>query len=573
MKSSITIEIDKKLDRAQQTTLGIDKKLDQVQQDRLLGALPCVEAAAFNSYDNQHERKCLPQTRVDLLRQVTEWADGSSSKCIFWLSGMAGTGKSTIARTVADQLASKDRLAASFFFSKGSGERRHARHFFSTIAVQMTRTLPSVQTYIYEAMTEQPGIAHQTMLEQWNKLILKPLRRARDCQSLLHSVIFVIDALDECGSQGDIQLILRLLANTKDITSLKLRIFLTSRPEIPIRLGFRDMDSIMHQDLVLQDVPRSVIEHDIYLFLKHELNQIRNKRHMGADWPDEQRLRMLAEKADCLFIFAATACLFIDGASTVSPEKRFSDLVLQRTTNRLSTNNLDTVYSKILQDSVTGEYTDEEKEEAAEQFRRVVGSIVVLFDVLSIASLGSLLLEPAGNATQSVLDVLGSLHSVLNISEDLTQPVRLLHPSFRDFLLDPQRCPDERFWVNGKMIHQRLAEDCLRIMSQHLQKKNICNLPSPGFLARDVDDNEVARCIPPHLQYACLYWVNHLREGGCDLRDGGTVHQFLQKYFLYWLEALSLMKKASDGLSMVLQLESILMVSAWCISARIPPNG
>jgi hypothetical protein len=166
-----------------------------------------------------------------------------------------------------------------------------------------------------------------------------------------------------------------------------------------------------------------------------------------------------------LFIFVATACLFIDGASTVSPEKRLSDLVLQRTINRPSTKNLDTMYSEILQDSVTGEHTDEEKEEATEQFRRVVGSIVVLFDVLSIAALGSLLLEPSGNATQPVLDVLSSLHSVLNISEDLTQPVRLLHPSFRDFLLDPQRCLDERFWVNDKMVHQRLAGDCLRIMS------------------------------------------------------------------------------------------------------------
>jgi hypothetical protein len=273
-----------------------------------------------------------------------------------------------------------------------------------------------------------------------------------------------------------------------------------------------------------------------------------------------------------LFIFAATACLFIDGASTVSPEKRLSDLVLQRTINRLSTKNLDMMYLKILQDSVTGEYTDEEKEEATEQFRRVVGSIVVLFDVLSVAALGSLLLEPSDNATQSVLDTLSSLHSVLNISEDLTQPVRLLHPSFRDFVLDPQRCPDERFWINDKMIHRRLSEDCLRVMSQHLQK-NICNLPLPGFLAHDVDDNEVARCVPPHLQYACLYWVNHLRESGCDLRDSGAVHQFLQKHFLYWLEALSLMRKTSDSLSMVLQLESMLMVSAWCVSARIPPNG
>ena len=218
-----------------------------------------------------------------------------------------------------------------------------------------------------------------------------------------------------------------------------------------------------------------------------------------------------------------------------------------------------------------GEYTDEENEEVTEQFRRVVGSIVVLSDVLPVTALGSLLLEQSGNATESALDALNSLHSVLNISKDLTQPVRLLHPSFRDFLLDPLRCPDERFRVNDKITHRRLVEDCLRIMSQHL-RKNICELPSPGFLARDVDDDQVARYVPPHLEYACLYWVNHLREGGCDLRDNGAIHQFLQKHFLHWLEALSLMKKISDGLSMVFQLESMLMVSAPCVNAIMPPN-
>jgi len=47
---------------------------------------------------------------------------------------MAGTGKSTIARTVARKLDDKGRLGASFFFSKGHGDLDYAAKLFTTIA-------------------------------------------------------------------------------------------------------------------------------------------------------------------------------------------------------------------------------------------------------------------------------------------------------------------------------------------------------------------------------------------------------------------------------------------------------
>src|SRR6202034_692175 len=146
-------------------------------------------------------------------------------------------GKSTIAHTLARHFASESQLGASFFFSKGSGDRGNARHFFSTIAVQMARALPLAGTYVCSAISEHPGIAQQAMFEQWNKLVLQPLRKARDRQSLSRAILLVIDALDECGNQDDIRLILRLLAGTTDLMTVKLRVFVTSRPETPIRLG------------------------------------------------------------------------------------------------------------------------------------------------------------------------------------------------------------------------------------------------------------------------------------------------------------------------------------------------
>src|SRR5436190_294793 len=69
--------------------------------NNVLKSLPIAKDAPFNAYQRQHDPTCLPDTRVDLLQEIYNWADGQDKPCIFWLSGLAGTGKSTVARTVA----------------------------------------------------------------------------------------------------------------------------------------------------------------------------------------------------------------------------------------------------------------------------------------------------------------------------------------------------------------------------------------------------------------------------------------------------------------------------------------
>jgi hypothetical protein len=73
--------------------------------------------APINSYREQHEPTCLPNTRIDVLRDIRKWAEGVDERCIFWLNGLAGMGKSTTASTVARNHLEKKRLGASFFFS------------------------------------------------------------------------------------------------------------------------------------------------------------------------------------------------------------------------------------------------------------------------------------------------------------------------------------------------------------------------------------------------------------------------------------------------------------------------
>ena len=93
----------------------------------------------------------------------------------------------------------------------------------------------------------------------------------------------MINALDEYKREADTRAILQLLARTKDIRPVPLRIIVTSRPELHIRLGFKEMPNGTYQDLVLHEVPRHTIEHDIRLFLEHKLGVIRKERMLASD--------------------------------------------------------------------------------------------------------------------------------------------------------------------------------------------------------------------------------------------------------------------------------------------------
>lgn len=147
---------------------GIEQKID-------LARLASAHGAAFDSHDGEHDARCLENTRVDLLRQIVAWAEDTHGECIFWLNGMAGTGKSTISRTVAQAFADKGQLGASFFFKRGEGDRGNASRFFSTIAAQLAMKVPGLVPYIRKAIDADPAISAKTLKEQFQKLILQPL--------------------------------------------------------------------------------------------------------------------------------------------------------------------------------------------------------------------------------------------------------------------------------------------------------------------------------------------------------------------------------------------------------------
>jgi hypothetical protein len=524
----------------------------------VLRFLPIAKDAPFNAFQRQHEPTCLDNTRIDILHEIHTWADGHDERCIFWLSGLAGTGKSTIARTVARRYNEQRRLGASFFFSKGGGDVGHAGKFFTSLAVQLAYAVPSLQTHIRDAVRERSDIASLSLLDQWRQLVLGPLSRLEEPHQ---SFVLTIDALDECEGDQNVRTILRLLAEARSIKTIRLRVFLTSRPEIPIRHSIHYIPQAEHQDFILHNVPLTIVNHDISLYLEYSMGIIRQEWSLGADWPGEVVLRQLVLYACGLFIWAATACRFIREGKRFA-RKRL-DTILKGGSSGVTApeKHLDEIYLTVLMHSISAEYSDEEKEEVYDMLKHTLGIMVVLLLPLSASSLSKLLHLPR----EAVDSTFKDLYAILDIPEDPTRQLRLHHPSFRDFLLNKDRCGD--FWVDEKEAHQMLATSCIQLMSQIL-KKDVCELHAPGYQATQVESSRVQKCLPPEVQYACLYWVQHLQKSGSQVHDGEEAHQFLQAHLLHWLEALGWMGKTSEGIQAILSLEGYVLVSYLSIIHR-----
>ncbi|KAF5529466.1 heterokaryon incompatibility protein het-E-1 [Fusarium mexicanum] len=532
----------------------------EIDHQMALDRLRVAEDACFDSYAEKRNPTCLQDTRVELLKDVQLWIDGTHSKVIFWLNGMAGTGKSTISRTVAQARHDRGDLGASFFFKRGEIDRGNLAKFVPTLAYQLAWSIPGLAPLIKKTIDADSKITHKGVEDQFKKLIREPLSEAAVVPSAPSLIVLVVDALDECEATIDeIKLFLGLLSSLHSRSRLRIRVLITSRPELPVRLGFSSIEGT-HQDLVLHKIPQPIIEQDIFVFFRHEFANIRNRFNrvvveelkLPVYWPGEASLEKLTKAAVPLFIFAVTLCRFINDSCLGSPDKLLQS-VLHHTSNG-HVSKLDMTYSPVLEQQVVNR-SGRERRDIIESFRLIVGTIITLASPLPVRALALLL----NVHIDEVITRLRMLHSVLEIPESLDSPVRLFHLSFRDYLVDPENKEKVELWVDEKLAHRKLAKRCLRVMRGALCE-NICSLSFPGMRRSAVGVRQLEQRIPLELQYTCMYWIHHQTKVGLEPDDSREVYDFMTTHFLHWVEALSLLgriKECLDSLtSMTRWLES-----------------
>ncbi|KAL2824424.1 hypothetical protein BDW59DRAFT_147633 [Aspergillus cavernicola] len=487
-----------------------------------------VTGASFES-ETTH-KSCLQGTRVSLLDKIQEWATDCQGQQILWLNGIAGTGKSTIAKTVASTLADQGYLGGSYFFSNGS-ERAHAQLFFRTLAVQLVQLQTATRTSIAQVVSNHLGIDDLTPKQQWTDLLHGPLAQC----SLSKPVVMVIDALDECDLESHIKEILKCLSQTRDVPWL--RVFITGRPRLT--RFFDKIPSSLLRVVNLSDVDGS--ENDISQFLKYRLGEIKGKwSEEDDDWPDENALLTLEHNAGRLFIYASTACSFVD---SFYYKNRLSEIL---NNDRPGLSELDKLYTKALEKALPTGLREEEQREFITSFCNIIGTVVILAEPLSMSGLGQLL------GQENIKQYVSRLSSVLDVPNS-DAPIRTFHLSFPDFLLDHNR-QGEMFWVHDIQIHSLLVNRSLEILGTTL-KESIFQLTAP-LSAEAIDLDDVKQYLPPHAQYACLYLARHVvrSDGRVDLEIVAT---FMKEHLLPWLKALDLIQRLQPTIQISGTLEEM----------------
>ena len=471
--------------------------------------------------DGSSRPECLPGTRSHLLRSIMDWIFSSNAQRILWLHGLAGSGKSTLSTTISNHCRAQGCLGAFAFFNRDVEERNQPWNVVRTLAYQLGSCDVQIGTAIAAAIDAMPSIAQSALRFQFTKLLLEPLSALPTHRA---PVVLILDALDECRSGEGRRLLLKILAAESIHLPSFARILITSRADFDIRAAFIGRPHIFMQELGIASEDNI---RDISSFLHSRMTEIRVTNPslmLPPDWPGQASLNALGHRASGLFAWASTACRFIEG---YDPQQRLG-VLLQGAVHSDSELALDSLYQTALMSA--GLWDDDE---FCTDFNVIMGTILIAKNPLSCKAIDNLLF-----LNRSSCHTLSRLRCVLSWSD--TTPIRILHPSFADFLSDPRRCGSS-WYINTSFHNRSFAVQCLHHLYSVL-KRNICDLKlSPAA---------VDKVLPEETSYAAGSWINHIidiKEGEMFIAE--TLELFFYRHLLHWLEVMSILKQSRTTIS------------------------
>lgn len=488
---------------------------------------------------------CLPGTRLKALERIDDWIrDRSPSERVLWIRGMAGRGKSTIASTVVNSWRYR---AANAIFHFRRGQNSLDKRLVCSLARQLGSSIvPEVRQAILQSIRENEDIAQERLQEQFKVLFVASGERL---QNTSQPILIVVDAVDECDDTRYAVDFINLIHQHASSLSTHFKFLLTARPEASILRALEPRRWRM-EDL---DVVAS-IDGDITELLRHRLSKTRDNYGLGTDWPPLGAALSLAEMSQGLFQWAQTAIEYI---SEGSPEFRLQELLESPSLF----DGLDNLYVQILSKAY---------EKAKKRPGRggllldFIGTIAaapypISLEIFTYLFSDHLMFRNKAphQITQLLrLEILRDIGSLVYIPESSSEPMRLVHTSVRDLLVDRDRCAGGPYFVDLGRNHLSLAIQSFRLMDRDLQQ-NICNLYDLSKSNAEVQD-VVEREVSKGLRHGCRSWSVYLTSGGLlseteekSLKAALDGLKLLSdKTLLQWLEVMSLMGASLEALAM-----------------------
>jgi hypothetical protein len=467
--------------------------------------------------DEYNRTPCLKNIRCGIINDVMEWIadDSNEARKVLWVYGLAGTGKSTLSTTIAQIMRSLHRLGAFFFFNHDIPQRNFAT-LIRTLAYRLAMFDARFGAAISRVVENTDNIAGMPLEFQFENLLSANALKSVEWSG--GPIVMIIDALDECGSEADRKILMQVLSKgLSDLPSF-IRIMVVSRQEPDIQ---RALGCHLHLRPYPLDMDSMTNKNDVSDYIRHRLEEIRiSDGYLGDVWPGDDKISSLANSAGGLFIWASTACLYIESGY---PGRRLSELVSKQSDSGSSGPfaQLDGLYKTGLQ---SARFWNDRL--LRSDCCNILGAILCARVPLSCSVIDALLALPQDTPSWKSVS---RLRCVLHASE--TERIRILHRSFHDYL--SERCRDQPWSINIEHHNKELALRCINLLDKEL-RENICDMTLP-YLSRK---NTLSEAI----SYACKFWIEHICLVS-DVTDDilNRMYDFLVKHLLHWMEALAIL--------------------------------
>ncbi|KAB5588517.1 hypothetical protein CTheo_8041 [Ceratobasidium theobromae] len=516
---------------------------EHLANTRLEGLVPAKMANHDSKLSMEISRRtCTEGTRTAIISEMNDWSLDLDAPDLYLMSGMAGTGKTTIACSFANRLEERKQLAASFFCTRTSPECRDASRIVPTIAYQLARYSTPFQSALCEVLGEDPDIGTKNIVKQFERLLREPLLRVKD--AIPENLVVVIDALDECDDRTAVRLILDLLY--RFAPGIPLNFFVTSRPEPEIYSKMIAPSPTSRTILHLHEIEKSLVQADIELYLKEELAPMS---------PAESDIVQLAMKSGSLFIYAATLARYIRPMrGSVNPHRRLRAVLAIKPDSMSKYAEIDALYAAVIRSAFEQNGLDSEE---TEDVRATLWTVLCAQEPISVDTLSTL----AGiDDTERALSAVQPLRSVVHLSET-SGLISTLHASFPDFMFDKERSGP--LFCDPSSHNQSLARRCFEVMKAQL-RFNICDLESSFVPDEKVNDLEsrISKAISTTLSYTCWYWADHLENAANSNDLSDVLYEFLSIRLLFWMEVLSLKHGMIRGLGILVKAKKWLRMAS-----------
>ena len=466
-------------------------------------------------------------TREFLLDKIIAWATGGSAQKngsnTYWIYGSPGIGKTSLAHSISGRLHDQKQLAGAYFCQRDDPNLKETRNILPTLINKLAIIFPPFRSIVAKHLRNDPNLTPESIKESLlHDLICSLLRHPK------HTLVFVLDALDECGDARSQSGVLRALTNAA-AQAPWMRVIITSRPEVGIQRFF-DHSSHLRFDLAADRGASA----DLRTFAQQQFDMVASDWHLPTPWPEKSLFNGVISRANGLFIFIKTLVLALEDCR----DPTLALVAALQGSAGAGVTSLYGLYSGILRARISHSHAE---------FRKTIGVLLAAASYRPLCE--ETVAELAGVSPNLVKKWVDGLSSLLYRDEGLNGGIRARHLSISDFFMG-DKCPGD-YHVDLRDANMQLGITCLRTMLGQL-RFNICKLEDSRLANADIQDlqSRIERNISDALQYSCLYWSNHLCSSAKN--DDRGVWEQLRNFFegcypLFWIEVLSLMGMVSTS--------------------------